>query len=159
MDIEAAGSGWSGSAAANHAWLVQAINQAASMIGAERIGIYSSAYGWSVAMGGYADLTKFPLWYAQSVPNIIHTSGEARVIGVSTRCWDSVVPPFSTAHLPSFRLSLFCVFSLLFFVVFSYDGSASFGDYSPFGGWSRPAMKQFAGDATVCGFGVDLNCW
>jgi len=65
MDIEPAGSGWSSDVNRNHAWLVAAINQAASMIGANRIGIYSSSYGWSVAMGGYADLAKFPLWYAQ----------------------------------------------------------------------------------------------
>ena len=105
MDIEASGSGWSGDVDANHAWLVEAINQASSMIGSSRVGIYSSAYGWSVAMGGYADLTQFPIWYAH------------------------------------------------------YDGSASFSDFSSFGGWGSPAMKQFQGDATVCGFGVDLNWW
>jgi hypothetical protein len=38
-----------------------------------------------------------------------------------------------------------------------YDGSQSFDDFSPFGGWGTPAMKQYAGDDTVCGFGVDDN--
>lgn len=38
-----------------------------------------------------------------------------------------------------------------------YDGSASFSDFRPFGGWSHPAIKQYRGDATVCGVGVDLN--
>jgi len=38
-----------------------------------------------------------------------------------------------------------------------YDGSPSFGDFSPFGGWSRPNIKQYAGDTTKCGVGVDLN--
>jgi len=38
-----------------------------------------------------------------------------------------------------------------------YDESKSFGDFSPFGGWSKPSIKQYAGDATVCGAGVDLN--
>jgi hypothetical protein len=37
----------------------------------------------------------------------------------------------------------------------SYDGNAGFSDFSPFGGWSSPAIKQYAGDDTVCGFGVD----
>ena len=36
-----------------------------------------------------------------------------------------------------------------------YDNWESFGDYSRIGGWSKPAMKQFKGDATVCGVGVD----
>eukprot|EP00003_Mantamonas_plastica_P032799 TRINITY_DN908_c0_g1_i3.p3 TRINITY_DN908_c0_g1~~TRINITY_DN908_c0_g1_i3.p3 ORF type:complete len:108 (-),score=15.65 TRINITY_DN908_c0_g1_i3:46-369(-) len=38
-----------------------------------------------------------------------------------------------------------------------YDGSQSFGDFRPFGGWSRPAIKQYAGDKSVCGAGVDLD--
>lgn len=38
-----------------------------------------------------------------------------------------------------------------------YDGSRSFSDFSPFGGWTRPSIKQFRGDATVCGVGVDEN--
>lgn len=38
-----------------------------------------------------------------------------------------------------------------------YDNSRSFGDFRPFAGWSKPSIKQYAGDATVCGAGVDLN--
>jgi GH25 family lysozyme M1 (1,4-beta-N-acetylmuramidase) len=38
-----------------------------------------------------------------------------------------------------------------------YDNSQSFSDFQSFGGWSRPAMKQYAGDKTVCGADVDLN--
>lgn len=32
-----------------------------------------------------------------------------------------------------------------------YDGDAGFDDFSPFGPWGSPNMKQFAGDASVCG--------
>ena len=32
-----------------------------------------------------------------------------------------------------------------------YDGNPSFGDFEPFGGWSKPAIKQYAADASVCG--------
>eukprot|EP01116_Phalansterium_solitarium_P010459 TRINITY_DN2524_c0_g1_i1.p1 TRINITY_DN2524_c0_g1~~TRINITY_DN2524_c0_g1_i1.p1 ORF type:complete len:261 (-),score=86.33 TRINITY_DN2524_c0_g1_i1:64-846(-) len=41
----------------------------------------------------------------------------------------------------------------------NYDGDQSFDDWSsdPFGGWSSPAMHQFAGDASVCGIDVDLT--
>ncbi|OMJ74587.1 hypothetical protein SteCoe_26444 [Stentor coeruleus] len=38
-----------------------------------------------------------------------------------------------------------------------YDNNPSFSDFVSFGGWSSPAIKQYAGDATVCGAGVDLN--
>ncbi|KAL5477263.1 hypothetical protein EMCRGX_G024032 [Ephydatia muelleri] len=38
-----------------------------------------------------------------------------------------------------------------------YDNSASFSDFKPFAGWSKPAMKQYVGDATVCGADVDKN--
>lgn len=36
-------------------------------------------------------------------------------------------------------------------------GNPSFSDWSPFAGWQSPAMKQFEGDASVCGADVDLN--
>ena len=40
-----------------------------------------------------------------------------------------------------------------------YDGVASFSDWNSvsFGGWSKPNIKQYKGDVTVCGAGVDLS--
>lgn len=38
-----------------------------------------------------------------------------------------------------------------------YDDATTFSDFKRFGGWSKPAMKQFKGDTTACGYGVDLN--
>lgn len=38
-----------------------------------------------------------------------------------------------------------------------YDGSPSFSDFVAFGGWSRPHIKQFQGDTTLCGASVDKN--
>jgi hypothetical protein len=38
-----------------------------------------------------------------------------------------------------------------------YDGSPSFSDYTPFGGWSKPAIKQYAGSSSDCGAGIDSN--
>jgi hypothetical protein len=38
-----------------------------------------------------------------------------------------------------------------------YDNNPSFSDFSPFGGWGQPAIKQFVGNAVVCGAGVDKN--
>jgi GH25 family lysozyme M1 (1,4-beta-N-acetylmuramidase) len=48
----------------DHAWLRAAVNQAVARIGAARVGIYSSAYGWSVAMGSFSDFSSLPIWYA-----------------------------------------------------------------------------------------------
>ncbi|KJE96725.1 lysozyme [Capsaspora owczarzaki ATCC 30864] len=38
-----------------------------------------------------------------------------------------------------------------------YDNEPSFDDFSSFGGWSKPAIKQYDGDATACSVGVDKN--
>eukprot|EP00829_Urostomides_striatus_P000836 TRINITY_DN11064_c0_g1_i1.p1 TRINITY_DN11064_c0_g1~~TRINITY_DN11064_c0_g1_i1.p1 ORF type:complete len:255 (+),score=95.98 TRINITY_DN11064_c0_g1_i1:67-831(+) len=38
-----------------------------------------------------------------------------------------------------------------------YDNNPSFNDFKGFGGWKRPTMKQYAGDKTLCGHGVDFN--
>merc|ERR1712000_74159 len=38
-----------------------------------------------------------------------------------------------------------------------YDGEASFSDFRPFGGWSKPAIKQYRGSTSLCGAGVDEN--
>ncbi len=40
-----------------------------------------------------------------------------------------------------------------------YDNVASFSDWSTvsFGGWSKPSMKQYQGDVTLCGCGVDKD--
>jgi len=38
-----------------------------------------------------------------------------------------------------------------------YDNSASFSDFSSFGGWKSPHAKQYAGDVTQCSTGVDKN--
>ena len=38
-----------------------------------------------------------------------------------------------------------------------YDGKPDFSDFNPFGGWNKPSIKQFQGDVTLCGAGVDKN--
>jgi len=36
-----------------------------------------------------------------------------------------------------------------------YDGTPNFNDFRAFGGWSKPAVKQYAGDISRCGVGLD----
>ena len=38
-----------------------------------------------------------------------------------------------------------------------YDDWASFGDFTPFAGWSYPNTKQYVGEAWICSFDQDLN--
>ena len=45
----------------------------------------------------------------------------------------------------------------MFFRYVRYDGTPSFSDFQPFGGWRRPALKQFDDNISKCGVTVDLN--
>jgi len=36
-----------------------------------------------------------------------------------------------------------------------WDNSASWSSWSSFGGWTKPAIKQYTGTSSVCGMGVD----
>ena len=38
-----------------------------------------------------------------------------------------------------------------------YDNNPSFSDFIQIGGWKKPNIKQYKGDTTLCGAGVDLN--
>jgi hypothetical protein len=38
-----------------------------------------------------------------------------------------------------------------------YDNNPSFSDWSSFGGWSSPNIKQYNGDGSSCGIGFDYN--
>jgi len=40
-----------------------------------------------------------------------------------------------------------------------YDYNYNFNDWSSFGGWGSPAMKQYAGDQSFCSAGWDKNCY
>jgi len=39
----------------------------------------------------------------------------------------------------------------------NYDGEDNFDDFSPFGGWSAPVMKQFNGDDDDCDTNIEQN--
>jgi hypothetical protein len=38
-----------------------------------------------------------------------------------------------------------------------YDNNPSYSDWYSFGGWSKPAIKQYVGDTSACSASVDLN--
>jgi len=38
-----------------------------------------------------------------------------------------------------------------------YDNSPSFSDFSSFGGWTKPAIKQYAGTTSICSTSIDKD--
>lgn len=38
-----------------------------------------------------------------------------------------------------------------------YDNNPSYSDWNNFGGWTKPAIKQYAGTTSLCGGSVDKN--
>jgi len=38
-----------------------------------------------------------------------------------------------------------------------YDNNPSYSDFSSFGGWTKPSIKQYAGTTSTCSASVDLN--
>ena len=38
-----------------------------------------------------------------------------------------------------------------------YDNNPSFSDFTPFGGWSEPNCKQYAGTTNICGTQIDKD--
>ena len=69
-----------------------------------KIGIYTNLYNWSSIVGtDWAEMSKYPLWYAH------------------------------------------------------YDDNPSFSDFEAFGGWKKPAIKQYSGGTDICGANVDRD--
>lgn len=38
-----------------------------------------------------------------------------------------------------------------------YDNNPTFADFAPFGGWTKPSIKQYKGSTAICGATVDFN--
>ena len=38
-----------------------------------------------------------------------------------------------------------------------YDNNPSYSDFTAFGGWSKPSIKQYAGTTSICSASVDKN--
>lgn len=47
----------------------------------------------------------------------------------------------------------------LWYAHWDFTFSPCTSDFKSFGGWSKPAMKQYAGDQSFCSAGYDKNCY
>lgn len=94
------------------------------------IGIYTSNSQWSPITGGSTALSKYPLWY----------------------------PHYDNKYVFSLWIYLSFDNSMVFIPLFFFcDYSPSFSDFVPFGGWSKPNIKQYIGTTSICSASVDKN--
>jgi len=101
-----------------------------------------------IEAGGHRSHAENQAWLNQAVAQAKYRLGAARVgIYSSQYMWSIVIGAGvrGPTDLPAWYAH--------------YDGNPSFNNFLPFGGWTRPAMKQFAGDVGFCGANVDLNWW
>ncbi len=63
--------------------------------------------------------------------------------------------PYMWEQIPGSDCSSSSGSSVLWYA--NWDGETDFSDYSSFGGWASPAIKQYNDGPEQCGFGVDWN--
>jgi len=66
LDVESSGSKWSLNPEENRKWLREAVQTIKQFVGNnnDRIGIYTSRYGWSPVVSKWEELAPYKLWYA-----------------------------------------------------------------------------------------------
>ena len=85
-------------------------------------------------------------WYQKLVDACNSTAGVRCGVYSSASQWSAIFG--STSYAYGSTLQLWYA---------HYDNSASFSDFSSFGGWTKPWAKQYIGNASVCGMGIDVN--
>lgn len=94
----------------------------------------------------YSSTTTNRSWYQALKDACVSHSGVSCGIYSSYYQWESIFG--STSYAYGSNLPLWYA---------HYDNSKVWTDFVSFGGWTTPAVKQYTGDATVCGMGVDLD--
>jgi len=98
----------------------------------------SSGCGWGTNYNANCD-------YVNTLTNQIRARGKVPGIYTSIYEWETVMGSVgncaSAASVPLWYAH--------------YDNWASFGDYTGIGGWSRPSIKQYRGDVSLCSVGID----
>jgi GH25 family lysozyme M1 (1,4-beta-N-acetylmuramidase) len=79
--------------------------------------------------------------------NRIKSHGKAAGVYASRYMWQTIMGSFTACTGPASQPLWYA----------HYDNSASFSDFQAFGGWTKPHMKQYQGDTTLCSAGVDKN--
>ena len=104
-----------------------------------------STLWFDIETGGQGSYASNDAWLQEAIKQAVARIGGSRIgIYASRYEWSLVMG--EAADLYSFPLWYP-----------DYDGEPNFDSFSPFAGWTSPAIKQFQGDASVCGADVDLN--
>jgi GH25 family lysozyme M1 (1,4-beta-N-acetylmuramidase) len=123
------------------------VQQAGSALqsGGAKFGTYwfdiESGAGWSTT-----DLSA----NAAFLSSLIATATKLELsVGIYTSVgeWSRIMPP---------DVSIFSGYPL-WYAEYETPPNASFSNFTPFGGWKQPAMKQFVGDQRCAGVGYDGN--
>jgi len=130
LDIEAPQL-WSRSQADNRNFIQGMMDEAARQHVA--LGIYTSESQWVPIVGDWTGGAKYPLWCVCHRADAL--CGNACVAGMGADCL--VAWRGRYAH---------------------YDNNPSFSDFTSFGGWSHPSIKQYTGTSDICGASID-NDW
>jgi hypothetical protein len=96
--------------------------------------------GWGTNYNGNCD-------YVMELINRIKSHGKVPAIYASAYMWQSIMGGRNNCPQAA-AVQLWYP---------HYDGSPSFSDFSAFGGWHKPTIKQFAGNVPLCGANVDKN--
>ena len=100
----------------------------------------SSGCGWGTDHAGNCN-------FLTEIINRIKSHGKVPAIYASRYMWQTIMGSFTACPSVASQQLWYA----------HYDGSPSFSDFVAFGGWTKPAIKQFQGDTTLCGAGVDKN--
>jgi len=85
--------------------------------------------------------------FLTDIINAIKAKGKRPAIYSSRYMWQSIFGSFTACPSAASQQLWYA----------HYDNLPSFSDFSAFGGWSKPTIKQYQGDTTLCGAGVDKN--
>lgn len=100
----------------------------------------SSGCGWGNDYNGNCA-------FLTEIINRIKSHGKVPAIYASRYMWQTIMGSFSGCPSVASQQLWYA----------HYDNNPSFADFQAFGGWTKPAIKQFQGDTTLCGAGVDKN--
>jgi hypothetical protein len=101
----------------------------------------SSGCGWGTNYPSNCD-------YVMELINRVKSHGKKAGVYASSYMWQTIMG--GTKNCPAVASA-----AQLWYA--HYDNTASISDYAGIGGWSKPNIKQFQGDTTLCGAGVDRN--
>jgi len=97
---------------------------------------------WLDIEGDWPSNTTRNAWFVGELIRAVEDRG--KIVGMyATRTWKTIFGDYSVSHYPLWYAH--------------YDGDPSFQDFSSYGGWDRPRVKQYMGTTSMCKTQIDQN--